>query len=101
MSGWRKFSEFLGLRRNTTLLLVALVFAGTGEKLWLGFAPKYLETLGMGAGLAPAVVLFLICFFFPLQKLFRPWFADSGLWFSVHFFPRRLFRAFHSILLGG
>ena len=25
---------------------VALVLAGTGEKLWLGFAPKYLQTLG-------------------------------------------------------
>jgi hypothetical protein len=25
------------------LLLVALVLAGTGERLWLGFAPKYLQ----------------------------------------------------------
>jgi hypothetical protein len=33
-------------RRNTSLLLVALLLAGTGEKLWLGFAPKYIETLG-------------------------------------------------------
>ena len=32
--------EFLALRRNTTLLLVALVLAGTGERLWLGFAPN-------------------------------------------------------------
>ncbi|HZF02672.1 MAG TPA: hypothetical protein VE344_12355 [Methylomirabilota bacterium] len=36
MSNWRNISEFLTLRRNTSLLLVALVLAGTGEKLWLG-----------------------------------------------------------------
>jgi hypothetical protein len=28
------------------LLLAALVLAGTDERLWLGFAPKYLENLG-------------------------------------------------------
>ena len=39
-------AEFLALRRNTSLLLVALLLAGTGERLWLGFAPKYIETLG-------------------------------------------------------
>jgi hypothetical protein len=38
--------EFPALRRNTVLLLGALVLAGTGERLWLGLAPKYLETLG-------------------------------------------------------
>ena len=43
---WRSIAEFLALKRNTALLLVALVLAGTGEKLWLGFAPKYLQTLG-------------------------------------------------------
>ena len=25
---------------------MALILAGTGEKLWLGFAPKYIEKLG-------------------------------------------------------
>ena len=48
MGALKKISEFLALRRNTSLLLVALVLAGTGEKLWLGFAPKYIETLGGG-----------------------------------------------------
>ena len=46
MNRLRNISEFLALRRNTSLLLVALVLAGTGEKLWLGFAPKYIETIG-------------------------------------------------------
>src|SRR6266568_450881 len=43
-----KIVEFLALKRNTALLLGALVLALTGERLWLGFAPKYLETLGAG-----------------------------------------------------
>ena len=49
MSGWRRIADFLALRRQTALLLVALVLAGLGQKLWLGFAPKYLETLGAQA----------------------------------------------------
>ena len=46
MSTLRKISGFLALKRNTSLLLVMLLLAGTGERLWLGFAPKYLEILG-------------------------------------------------------
>ncbi len=48
MSRLKNISEFLALRRNTSLLLVALLLAGTGEKLWLGFAPKYIEVLAHG-----------------------------------------------------
>ena len=33
-------------RSLLTFWLVMLVLAGTGEKLWVGFAPKYLEWLG-------------------------------------------------------
>src|SRR6185436_2240809 len=44
----RQIADFLALRRNTALLMIALVLAGTGERLWLGFAPKYLQTLGAG-----------------------------------------------------
>ena len=50
MSRIALIADFLALRRNTTLLLVALVLAGTGERLWLAFAPKYLET---GSGRTP------------------------------------------------
>ena len=48
MGRLRSIAEFLALRRNTTLLLAALVLALTGERLWLNFASKYLETLGAG-----------------------------------------------------
>lgn len=47
-SRWHDIAEFLALRRNTLLLLITLVLAGTGERFWLGFAPEYLETLGAG-----------------------------------------------------
>ena len=49
MTCWRNISEFLALRRNTLLLFGALVLAGTGEMLWLGFAPKYIEVLSRKA----------------------------------------------------
>jgi hypothetical protein len=48
MTAVSKLADFLALRRNTTLLLGALLLSGTGEKPWLGFAPKYLETLVAG-----------------------------------------------------
>ncbi|HEX4645390.1 MAG TPA: hypothetical protein VH598_07250, partial [Verrucomicrobiae bacterium] len=45
-TGLAKIAGFLALKRNTSLLLVMLVLAGTGERLWLGFVPKYMEVLG-------------------------------------------------------
>src|SRR6187200_2249883 len=42
----QRAAEFFALKRNTSVLLLALVLAGTGERLWLGFAPKYLLVLG-------------------------------------------------------
>ena len=44
-----RLTEFLGLRRNLVLLLVATVTIGTGEELWSRFLPKYLEALGAAA----------------------------------------------------
>src|SRR5215831_8525731 len=45
----KSIPEFLGLRRNVVLLLMALVGMGLGEELWVRFIPEYLE--GLGAGL--------------------------------------------------
>ena len=45
-SALSQITRFLALKRNTGLLLAALVLAGTGERLWIGFAPKYLQVLG-------------------------------------------------------
>lgn len=38
--------NFLGLNRNTALLLAGIVLIGSGEEMWMRFLPKYLEGLG-------------------------------------------------------
>ena len=45
----RGFRDFLGLRHNLVLLLVAIVAIGAGEETWMRFVPKYLESLGAAA----------------------------------------------------
>lgn len=86
-------ADFLALRRNTTLLLVALVLAGTGERLWLGFAPKYLETLG-------ATVL-VIGLFDALQTLLGAIYAWPGGWLTDRWGQRRSLLLFNALSLAG
>ena len=93
MSRWRKLTDFLGLRRNTALLLVALVFAGTGEKLWVGFVPKYLETLG--------AAVFVIGLFDALQTLLGALYAYPGGWLTDHWGQRRSLMLFSAVSLVG
>src|SRR5437870_3195385 len=90
---WRKVAEFLALRQNTALLLVALVLAGTGERLWLGFAPKYLETLGAG--------VFTIGLFDALQTLLGALYAYPGGWLTDHLGQRRSLALFTLLSLAG
>src|SRR5438445_11103783 len=90
---WERLAEFLALRRNTSLLLVALVLAGTGEKLWLGFAPKYLETLGAG--------VFIIGCFDALQTLLGAVYAYPGGWLTDQWGQRRSLLLFNALSLGG
>src|SRR5438874_11317481 len=91
MSRWGKFSEFLGLRRNPALLLAALVFAGTGEKLWVGFVPKYLQTLGAG--------VFIIGLFDALQTLLGALYAYPGGWLTDYWGQRRSLLLFSGLSL--
>jgi MFS family permease len=93
VSGWRSIAEFLALKRNTTLLLIALVLAGTGEKLWLGFAPKYLQTLG-------ATVL-VIGLFDALQTLLGAIYAYPGGWLTDRWGQRRSLLLFSALSLVG
>jgi len=90
---WRNISEFLALRRNPSLLLVALVLAGTGEKLWLGFAPKYIETLG-------GTVL-IIGLFDGLQTLLGALYAYPGGWLTDHWGQRKSLLLFSAISICG
>jgi MFS family permease len=89
----RQFAEFLALRRNTSLLLIALVLAGTGEKLWLGFAPKYLQTLGGS--------ILVIGLFDALQTLLGALYAYPGGWLSDHWGQRRSLILFSVLSLAG
>jgi MFS family permease len=89
----KNISEFLALRRNTSLLLVALLLAGTGEKLWLGFAPKYIETLGGG--------IFIIGLFDALQTFLGAVYAYPGGWLTDHWGQRKSLLLFSTISIAG
>src|SRR5450432_3182955 len=100
MSRLRSMSEFLALRRNTSLLLVALVLAGTGEKLWLGFAPKYIEVLAHGVRSAAQTVL-IIGIFDALQTFLGAIYAYPGGWLTDHWGQRRSLLLFSLISIAG
>jgi MFS family permease len=89
----RDIFEFLALRRNTSLLLVALLLAGTGEKLWLGFAPKYIETLGGG--------ILIIGLFDALQTFLGAIYAYPGGWLTDHWGQRKSLLLFSAISIAG
>src|SRR5438094_2274151 len=88
-----RIAEFLALKRNTVLLLVALVLAGTGEKLWLGFAPKYLQTLGAS--------ILIIGLFDALQTLLGALYAYPGGWLTDRLGQRRSLLFFNALSLSG
>jgi len=93
VNAWRAATDFFGLRRNTALLLGALVLAGTGERLWLGFAPKYLETLGAGVA--------IIGLFDALQTLLGAAYAYPGGWATDRWGQRRALMFFNGLSLIG
>src|SRR6059058_3716141 len=93
MNTWPVIARFLALRRNTSLLLGALVLALTGERLWLGFAPKYLESLGAG--------VFIIGLFDALQTLLGALYAYPGGWLTDRWGQRRSLLLFNALSLAG
>lgn len=93
LSGWRRLADFLALRRNTCVLLGALILMGTGEKLWIGFVPKYLEVLGAG--------VFIIGLFDALQTLLGAAYAYPGGWLTDHWGQRRSLLLFNALSIAG
>src|SRR5882672_5098194 len=89
----RTLAEFLALRRNTAMLLVAPVLSETGEKLWLGFAPKYLQFLGAS--------VFIIGMFDALQTLLGAIYAYPGGWLTDSLGHRRALMLFSALSLAG
>lgn len=96
----QKISGFLALRRNTSLLLVALVLAGTGERLWIGFAPKYIEVLANGV-LTGAQIILIIGIFDALQTFLGAVYAYPGGWLTDHWGQRKSLLLFSVISLAG
>ena len=90
---WAALSSFLALRRNTTMLLGAVILAGLGERLWLGFAPKYLQTLGAG--------VMAIGLFDALQTLLGALYAYPGGWMTDRWGERRALGFFSLLSVGG
>ena len=93
MNGWRRLADFLALRRNTCVLLGALILMGTGEKLWIGFVPKYLEVLGAG--------IFIIGLFDALQTMLGAVYAYPGGWLTDHWGQRRSLLFFNALSIAG
>jgi len=93
VSRLRSVAEFLALRRNTTLLLAALVLALTGERLWLNFASKYLETLGAG--------IFVIGLFDALLTLLGALYNYPGGWITDRWGQRKSLLLFNALSLCG
>jgi MFS family permease len=75
------------------LLLVALVLSLTGEKLWIGFVPKYLQTLGAG--------IFIIGLFDALQTMLGAVYAYPGGWLTDRWGQRRSLLLFNALSLAG
>ena len=100
MNRLRNISEFLALRRNTSLLLVALLLAGTGEKLWLGFAPKYIEELARGV-LSAAQIILVIGIFDALQTFLGAIYAYPGGWLTDRWGQRKSLLLFSAISIAG
>ncbi len=93
MNGWQRVADFLALKRNPTLLLGAVLLALTAERLWLNFAPKYLETLG-------ASVL-IIGVFDALLTLLGAVYAYPGGWLTDRFGQRRSLLFFNALTVAG
>jgi MFS family permease len=69
------------------------VLAGTGEKLWLGFAPKYIETLGGS--------VLVIGLFDALQTFLGAIYAYPGGWLTDRWGQRRALLAFSAVSVAG
>jgi MFS family permease len=75
------------------VLLGALILMGTGEKLWIGFVPKYLQVLGAG--------IFIIGLFDALQTLLGAVYAYPGGWLTDHWGQRRSLLFFNALSVAG
>jgi MFS family permease len=84
---------FLGLNRNTSVLLAALLLIAAGEETWMRFVPKYIEVLGGSA--------LVIGSYDALKTLLGAVYAWPGGVVVDHFGHRAALRAFTVISIAG
>ena len=93
MNFWRRAADFLGLKRNLVILLVATFVIGIGEELWMRFLPKYLQALG--------AAVFVIGIFDALRTLLGAVYAYPGGVLVDRWGHRRAFLAFNLFSIAG
>jgi MFS family permease len=89
----RKIAEFLGLRRNLVILLIAIFCIGAGEELWMRFLPKYLKEVG--------ATIFVIGLFDGLRTLLGAVYAYPGGVLVDRWGHRRAFLVFNAVSIVG
>jgi MFS family permease len=83
-TAWRvRLADYLGLERNVAAASAAVLLLGLGEELWKKFLPKYLESLGAGAG--------VIGLFGTAEDFFDALYQYPGGWLADHLGRRRAF----------
>jgi MFS family permease len=89
----RRASTALGLNRQTTILLIAIMVIGSGEEMWMRFLPKYLEVLGAST--------FLIAAFDAIKTLLGAVYAFPGGYVSDRLGHRPAFIGFTAVSIAG
>jgi predicted MFS family arabinose efflux permease len=93
LTPWRRLLDWLGLKRNLVVLLIALFVIGAGEELWMRFVPKYLQTLG--------AAVFVIGLYDALRTLLAAIYAYPGGMIADAWGHRRAFIAFNIFSIAG
>jgi MFS family permease len=93
VSPTHRLADFLGLRRNLVILLIAIFVIGAGEELWMRFVPKYLQALG--------ATIFVIGLYDALRTLLGAVYAYPGGVLVDLWGHRRAFLAFNVLSIIG
>jgi MFS family permease len=89
----KRLRDFLGLNRNTTILLAGIILINTGEEMWMRFLPKYIETLGASA--------LVIAIFDAVKTLLGAVYALPGGMITDRWGHRRAFQIFIFLSIAG
>src|SRR5262245_29394076 len=93
MRALRSTSAVLGINRQTTILLAAILVIGSGEEMWMRFLPKYLEALGASP--------FIIAAFDAIKTLLGAVYAYPGGVVTDRFGHRMAFAGFTLLSMFG